>query len=103
MAPIASFERALKMPPEELKEGMKGWEPWMKENESVIVDGGSPLGKTKRITKGGAVSNVRNEIGAYSIVQAESLDAAAKIFEDSPHFWFEDGWIEVIEFVPMPN
>src|SRR5262249_41237956 len=44
-----------------------------------IVEGGAPLGKTKRVDSNGA-SNTKNEIGGYSVVQAESHDAATKIF-----------------------
>ena len=69
------------------KAGMDGWMKWSKEYEKSIVDHGSPLGKTKRINAKG-ISDTKNEIGAYTIVQAESHEAAAyfksSTFHDFP-------------------
>jgi hypothetical protein len=53
--------------------------------KASIVDLSSPLGNTKRIdTKG--ISDTKNEITAYTIVQAESHEAAAELFANHPHF-----------------
>ena len=49
-------------------------------------------------------SNTKNEIGGYSIVQAESHDAAAKLFgKDHPHLQMPGAWIEIVEIMPMPG
>ena len=56
---------------------MDAWMKWVKENEASIVDLGSPLGKTKRINADG-ISDAKNEITAYTIVQAESHDLGGK-------------------------
>ena len=61
-----------------------------------------PLGKTKRVDAKGS-TNTKNEIGGYSIVQADSHDAAAKVFgKDHPHLQIPGAWIEIIEVMPMP-
>src|SRR6185312_13163161 len=66
---------------------------WMNANKTSIVEGGAPLGKTKRVDSN-RVSNTRNEIGGYSVVQAESHDAATKIFgKDHPHLQMPGVWI----------
>ena len=71
--------------------------------KTSIVEGGAPLGKTKRVDSNGA-SNTKNEIGGYSVVQAESHDAATKIFgKDHPHLQMPGGWIEVVEIMPLPG
>ncbi len=57
--------------------GIQAWGKWATANEKVIVDQGSPLGKTKRISAQG-VLDTKNEIAAYTIVEAESHEAAAK-------------------------
>jgi hypothetical protein len=62
--------------------GMEGWMKWAKDNEASIVDLGSPLGKTKRIDAKG-ISDTKNEITAYTIVQAESYEAAAELFSSA--------------------
>ena len=61
------------------KAGMEGWMKWAKDNEASILNLGSPLGKTKRIDARG-ISDTKNEITAYTIVQAESHEAAAELF-----------------------
>ena len=86
MASRADFEKMMEnSTPEQQKKGMDAWMKWMDANKSSIVDGGAPLGKTKRVDSNGA-SDTKNEIGGYSIVQAASPDAATKLFgKDHPH------------------
>lgn len=83
--------------------GMKAWDKWAIENEPSIVDLGTPIGKTKRISVNG-IADTKNEICAYAIVQAESHEAAAKLFERHPHFTiFPGDSVEVMECLPMPE
>lgn len=83
--------------------GMEAWGKWVKTNEKAIVDHGSPLGKTKRIDKKG-IADIRNAMAAYTVVQAESHEAAAEIFKDHPHFTiFPGDGVEVMECLPMPR
>ena len=91
MASGADFENMMKnSTPEQQKKGMDAWMKWMNANKTSIVEGGAPLGKTKRVDSNGA-SNTKNEIGGYSVVQAESHDAATKIFgKDHPHL--QNAW-----------
>lgn len=85
------------------KQGIEAWMNWAKENHSSIVDMGSPVGKTKRVDKNG-ISDIRNEIGAYTIVRAESHEAAAKLFENHPHFMLFPGEsVEIMECLPLPR
>jgi YCII-related domain len=104
MASGAEFERMMKnSTPEQQKKGMDAWMKWMNANKASIVEDGAPLGKTKRVDTNGA-SNTKNEIGGYSIVQAESHDAAAKLFgKDHPHLQMPGAWIEIVEIMPMPG
>ena len=83
--------------------GMKAWGGWMASHEAVIVDSGGPLGKTKRASAEG-VSDIKNNIAGYVIVQAESHDAAARMFENHPHFTiFPGDSVEVMEVMPIPG
>jgi hypothetical protein len=83
--------------------GMAAWGKWVMENEKSIVDHGSPVGKTKRVAPDG-ISDIRNQIAAYVIVQAESHAAAAKLFEAHPHFSiFPGDSVEVMECLPLPE
>jgi hypothetical protein len=60
------------------------------------------LGKSMRVTKAGAAP-VRNELGGYSIMQGESKEALAESLKGHPHFMIPDGYIEIVELVPMPG
>jgi hypothetical protein len=85
------------------KAGMEAWSKWATANQKSIVDQGTPLGKTKRISKLG-ISDTRNELAAYTVVQAESHEAAAKLFENHAHFAiFPGDSVEVMECLPMPE
>src|ERR1700744_5009148 len=86
MAPSAQFEQMMKTStPEQQKKGMDAWMKWMNANKASLVDGGGPVGKTKRVDASGA-KDARNDVGGYSIVQAHSHEAAAKLFgKDHPH------------------
>ncbi len=79
---------------------MKEWENWMSLHKASFVEQGQPLGSTKRVTSG-KVSDVRNDLTWYGIVQAESHEAAAKLFADSPHLQIPQAYIEVMEITDM--
>lgn len=83
--------------------GMKAWGEWMRAHKAAIVEQGGPLGKTKRTTAQG-VSDTRNAMSGYVIVQAESHDAAARMFENHPQFTIFPGEaVEIMECLPIPT
>jgi hypothetical protein len=83
--------------------GMDKWMKWATDNASAIVDPGSPLDKTKKINADG-VSDTRNRMTAYTIVQADSHDAAAQLFINHAHFTvFPGNSVEVMECLPIPG
>jgi hypothetical protein len=83
--------------------GMAAWGAWMAKNADKIVDPGAPLGKTLRASSDG-ISGMTNNLTAYVIVQAESHDAAAQLFDQHPHFAiFPGDSVEIMEVLPMPG
>lgn len=70
------------------------WNTWMSAHKDVLVESAG-VGKPKRITKEG-VEDSRNDIMMYSFVEAESLERAADMFKNHPHFGIPGGWIEVM-------
>jgi hypothetical protein len=83
--------------------GMKAWGDWMTAHQSAIVVQGSPLGKTKRVDAHG-LSDTKNNLTGYVVIQAESHDAAAKMFKNHPHFSiFPGDSVEVMECLPIPG
>jgi hypothetical protein len=98
----AAFQQAMTATPEQQKAGMDAWMSWAQRAAGSIVDMGAPLGKAVKVTKAGA-SPTSNDLGGYSIMQAESKEALAKSLEGHPHFTMPDGFIELTELVPVPG
>src|SRR3954452_18717073 len=67
------------------QDGMAAWKAWVEKNRAAVSVMGGPLGKTKKVSECG-IEDASNEMGAFIIVRAESHDAAAKLFEEHPHF-----------------
>jgi len=101
-APLASFEQMMKATPEQQKAGMEAWMAWGKKAAASIVDMGAPLGKAMRVTPAGA-SQTRNDLGGFSILQGESKEALAETLKGHPHFMTPEGFIEIVELMPMPG
>ena len=101
-APLSAFEQMSKSTPEQQKAGMDAWMVWGKKAAASIVDMGAPLGKSLRVTKGGA-SPSTNDLGGYSILQGESKESLAEALKGHPHFMMPDGTIEIVELMPMPG
>jgi hypothetical protein len=100
------FKAFMAMPEEDRKKtevaGMEAWGKWGQEHAAHILDNGGPLGKTKQANIGG-VSDTHNALSGYAIVQAESHDEAAKMFENHPHFTIFPGTsVEIMEILDMP-
>jgi hypothetical protein len=83
--------------------GIKAWGDWMRDHASSDVVEGGPVGKTKRTSAQG-VTDTRNNIAGFVVVQAESHDAAARLFEKHPHFSiFPGDAVEIMECLPIPG
>jgi len=101
-APVEAFAQMMKATPEQQKAGMDAWMAWGKKAASSIVDMGAPLGKALRVTPSG-VTPTSNDLGGYSILQAESKEALAATLKGHPHFMMPDSSIEITELMPMPG
>ena len=87
---------------EKEREGMMAWNKWMEDHKASVI-GGAPLGKTKAVGKNG-ITDARNDMGAYTLVQAESQEEAANMFLNHPHFMiFPGDRVEVMECLPIPT
>jgi catechol 2,3-dioxygenase-like lactoylglutathione lyase family enzyme len=82
--------------------GVAAWKKWATDNAASIVEMGGPLSRTKLVSTDG-VSDIRNNLGAFTVVQAESQDAAARLFLNHPHFTIFPGeGVEVMEVLSIP-
>jgi len=80
------------------QEGMAAWHAWAQKHQAAIVAMGGPLGKTKKVASEG-VEDISNAMGAFTVVRADSHEAAAKMFENHPHFAIFPG--ESVEIMPV--
>jgi hypothetical protein len=100
----AAFEQMMKSTtPDQQKKGMEAWMAWSQKAGKSIVDMGGPLGKSVRVAKNGQVSQVTNDLGGYSVMQAESKEALAASMKEHPHFMMADSSIEIVELMPLPG
>jgi hypothetical protein len=83
--------------------GMKAWMEWGTKHGAAVVVNGGPLGKTKHISPRG-IADVKNNMTGYTVVKAESHEAAARMFEKHPHFSIFPGEsVEIMEVLPIPG
>jgi hypothetical protein len=83
--------------------GLRQWSDWEKANAASFPDTGGMVGRTKRVTKDG-ISDARNAICGYIIVQAENIDAAARLFLAHPHFMvFPGDGVDIMPFMTGPE
>ncbi len=80
------------------QKGVAAWKAWMEKHQAAVVGAGGPLGRTKRVSDTG-IADIANEMGGFIVVRAESHEAAAKLFENHPHFTSFPG--EAVEVMPV--
>lgn len=84
------------------REGIAAWKAWVEKHQGAILEMGGPLGKTKKVDAKG-VADIANELGAFTVVRAASHEAAAKMFENHPHFAIFPGErVEIMPVLPIP-
>ena len=85
------------------QQGIAAWKAWVEKHQTAIVAMGGPLGKTKRVDSSG-VADISNELAGFTVVRAASHEAAAKLFENHPHFAIFPGErVEVMPVLPIPG
>jgi hypothetical protein len=104
LAPASVIEEWKKTEPEKRKaaeEKMQGeWRKWMSDHAKALADKGAGVGKTKRVSSQG-LTDIKNDIMLYAVIQAESHEAAAKLFANHPHLQIPQSSIEVMEIHPL--
>jgi hypothetical protein len=95
-------ETYARLPPETHQENMKKWETWITAGfqQGWMIDPGdalTPEGRVvspQKVVTDGPFMEVKEVIGGYSIVQADTLDAAAEVAKGCPHLLYQ-GSVEV--------
>lgn len=91
------------MTPEQGAEIMAKWGAWMEKVGSGLVDIGSPFGPGSSVVDNGS-TGVPNAATGYSIVEADSMDAATALVEGHPYLSEGNGnyAIDIYELMPVP-
>ncbi len=85
------------------REGIAAWKAWVEKHQAALITMGGPLGKTKKVTPRG-IEDTSNDVGAFTVVRADSHEQAAKLFEKHPHFMiFPGDAIEIMPVLPIPG
>lgn len=101
-APASAMEQMSDATPEQMAEGMKPWMAWAEKCGDGLVDMGTPLGGGQALSASGASPSDKGVTG-YSILQAESMEAAQAMLMGHPHLqWAAGCEIEVHESLPLP-
>lgn len=83
--------------------GLKRWTAWSEANAAAVVCPDGMVGRTRRVTAEGA-AEVRNGIAGYTIVEADTLEEAAALFENHPHFTvFPGDGVDVMPLLTGPG
>ena len=89
--------------PEEMQAVMGQWMAWGDTVGERMLDFGTPLAGGVRVTTDGTSASTR-EVSGYSMIEAESMDAALELARNHPHLNMPGGCeIEVHEALPVPG
>jgi hypothetical protein len=88
--------------PEQSAEQMQAWGAWMGKVGSALADPGAPFGARTAVSDNGS-SPAPSDQNGYTIVEAESLDAARALTDGHPFLSEGKGrfTVEIFELVPM--
>jgi len=89
--------------PAQMEAVMGAWNEWAGKVGSGMVDFGTPLAGGTRVSPTGTAPSTR-EVAGYSIIEADSLDAAVELAKVHPHLTMPGGCeIEVHEAQAIPG
>ena len=87
--------------PEEGAKHMAKWKAWIGGLGDAVVNPGSPLGMSKTVSSDGVSDDSgSNPLSGFSIVKADSMDAALEMAKACPHLGL-GGTLEVAEVMEM--
>ena len=86
--------------PEAQEAAMQAWMNWFGTIGAAVVDGGAPFGPSTAVKSDGSTGAATTGLSGYSVLQADSLDAAATLAKGCPVLEI-GGTVEVYEALPM--
>ncbi len=68
----------------EREAAMAAWGNWFQTLGSAVMDPGNPFGPSAAVSGGAANGGASSGLTGYSVIAADSLDAASRLAEDCP-------------------
>ena len=95
--------------PEQMQASMKLWQDWLggiAAQNKLVSNGNRLYSKGKVVRPGNIITDgpyveIKEAVGGYSIIRAESLEEATEISKGCPIFTLMNGNVEVREIIPM--
>jgi len=84
----------------EREAAMAAWGQWFQSLGSAVVDAGAPFGPSTSVGAGGANGAAATGLTGYSVLTAESIDAAGDLAKGCPVF-ANGGKVDVYEAIPV--
>ncbi len=102
---VPAHEQMAGSDPEATQAEMERWMHWAGRVGNAMADMGAPVASVVAVTGSGASADATNPlICGFSILEADSADAAKKLLDDHPHFHAGGNpSIEVLEYLPIPG
>ena len=87
---------------EEGEKAMAAWGAWFEGIGPALVDGGNPVGQSMTVTAQGVTADgSANPVSGYTIISADSHDAACEIAKGCPMVADGTGSVEVAPIIEM--
>ena len=85
--------------PEEGEKVMAAWNAWYGAMGDAVVDGGAPVGMSKTVSADGVADNGgANPLSGYTVVKADTVEAACEMAKGCPIL---DGGKGTVEVAPV--
>ncbi|HUS95341.1 MAG TPA: YciI family protein [Hyphomicrobiaceae bacterium] len=81
---------------------MAKWNAWLDGLGDAAIDPGNPVGQSYTVSASGVTNDGgANPLMGFSIIKADTLEAALAIAKTCPHLEMSTGTIEVAEMIEM--
>lgn len=84
----------------EREAAMAAWGAWFGKLGSAVVQPGNPVGPSMSVSASGSDGAAQSGLTGYSVIAADSLDAAAALVKDCP-ILAGGGKVDVYETIPV--